>query len=315
MSSSQYFKQLAQCCIRIASEIADNNGFVSVQNLVKRFKAKLFIRPLLVEGMLASGSETNKNDGNGHEWLLFIDSETSGVNSNDIEEERFGSPLPARLRNTVAHELAHSLAFRQTEFGVEFPKRSMSVKSRHEFVRTIEKETEKLSPFLLIPDNSLDRLFAPKKESITIQELTEFRNAIGVSRSVFINRLNLLSVSDEKRLRAYRQSLHNIAIGLGEWKSDSEAFLKDFPLYSRFDGGRVPSFIFQLQRRIEISAKALFKDVEFVLCGGKRNYTECMVSAGTPNTPNSIQLPIRCAIEDGTRKAGTKFLFTIQLMG
>jgi hypothetical protein len=121
-----------------------------------------------------------------------------------------------------------------------------------------------------------------------------------------------LKVSDEKRLRVHRQSLRNTAIGIGEWKSGDEAILKDFPLYSFFDGGKVPSFIFQLQKRIELSTKKVFKDVDFILNGGKRNYTECMVSAGTPTTPDSIQLPIRCSVEVGARKVGSHFMFIIQ---
>jgi hypothetical protein len=313
MPSSAHFKQLVERCNHIASEISDYDGFVSIQKLVARFDAKLFIRPLLVEGMIASSeSDNGGKDGNGHKWVLFVDSERYPVSDKEIAMESFGSPLPVRFRNTVAHELAHSLASRATEFGVKFPKQFSSEKSRREFIRGIEMETEALSPLLLIPNISLDRFFAPEKEKIDIQELADFQKSLGVSRPVFVNRLNLLRVSDDRRLRVHRQGLRNMAIGIGEWKSEGEAVLKEHPLYSFFEGGKVPSFIFQLQRRIDISAKKIFSDMEFALCGGRKNYTECIVPAGTPKTPNSIQLPIRCSVENIRKKTGP-FLFAIQL--
>jgi hypothetical protein len=313
MPRSKYFQQLAFCCNHIASEISDNNGFVSVKKLVDRFGAKVFVRPLLVEGMLASSEtcEKNKETGN-HQWSLIIDSETHDVKEDDLANEKFGSPLSARFRNTVAHELAHSLAFRPTEFGMEFPKRFSSEKNKREFVEQIEKETEALSPLLLIPDIQLDKLFSHKKERITIEELCEFRKSSGISRSLVVNRLNLLGVSDEMRLKAHRPSLRNLAVGIGEWKAKGDAVLKNFPLYSIYDGGRAPGFIYQLQKGAGVSAKSIFSDSEFILCGGSQNTIECSVGAGTPKHPTLFKLPIRCAVERNFPKTGAEFLFIVQ---
>jgi hypothetical protein len=312
MRPSKHFQELAHCCNHLASEISDDNGFISVKRLVERFRARLVIRPLLVEGMLASSESRSNQKDNKHQWSLIIDKEIHNFSDEDISNEKFGSPLTPRFRNTVAHELAHSLAFRPTEFGVQFPKLFKSEQSKRDFVEKIESETEKLSPLLLIPDSLLDQIFAKEKDRITIEELCRVKSSIGISRSVIINRINLLSFSDKNKLKAHRSSLHNLAIGIGEWKSKSEAVFKPFPLYSNFRGGRSPGFILKLERQMETLTKNIIFDPTFVLNGGELNTVDCVVPAGTSQSPDSTKMPIRCSIEKGTPKAGTEFLFIVQ---
>jgi hypothetical protein len=317
MASLAHLKHFARRCGHIASEVSDSDGFIPIRALAKKFGTQLLMRPLLVEGMIASSElkngEIDENRGK-HQWSLLIDSETYPLNEDDIERETRFSPLPARFRNTVAHELAHSLAFRATEFGIELPKHP-SEKSRREYVRQVERDTEKLSPLLLISDNSLDGYFSPQKEIINAQELSLFQRSLGVSRHVFVNRLNLLDVLDEKHLKTRRNGLQNIAIGIGEWNALGEAVLKVSPLYSRFDGAKVPNLVFQLQRRIEILAKSLFFDAEFVLFGGKQSIVEFVIPAGTPANPSLISLPVRLSVEEVHAKSGANFLYALQRIG
>jgi hypothetical protein len=313
MSPAPYLKQLATRCSHIAGEIADDDGFVSVRGLTERFGASLLVRPLLVEGMLASTEQASDGlDGKSrHRWCLLLDRETHDVGSREIAEERFGFPLSSRMRNTVAHELAHSLAFRPTEFGVEFPRQFSSQKTKQEFVEAIERETEKLSPLLLMPDALLDRIFSTEKDALSIQELCAVMRNAGVSRYVFVNRVNLLKLVDPKRIHS-RDCLSNIAIGIGEWSSDREAILKAWPLFTNFEGGKVPGFLFQLQRRIPVAAKSLFTDPAFGLCAGDSDTTELKVPAGTPRNPTTVTLPIRFTVETVPRKFGSEFLYVVQ---
>jgi hypothetical protein len=313
MSPAIYLKQLATRCSHIAGEIADDDGFISVRGLTERFGASLLVRPLLVEGMLASTEQASEGpDGaNRHRWCLLLDRETHDVGMREIAEERFGLPLSARMRNTVAHELAHSLAFRSTEFGVEFPRQFSSQKTKQEFVEAIERETEKLSPLLLIPDTLLDRIFSTAKKFLAIQELCDAMRNAGVSRYVFVNRVNLLKLVDPKRIHS-RDCLSNVAIGIGEWISEREASLKVWPLFTNFEGGKVPGFLFQLQRRIPVAAKTLFTDPAFQLCAGDLDTTELEVSAGTPRNPTTVALPIRFTVEMVPRKCGNEFLYLVQ---
>jgi hypothetical protein len=262
--------------------------------------------------MLASGEQASDRlqAGKRHRWCLLLDCETHDVSDHDIAAERFGAPLSPRMRNTVAHELAHSLAFRPTEFGVEFPRHFNSQQSKQQFVNAIEKQTEMLSPLLLLPDALLDRVFSPEKETVSIRELCAAMHGAGVSRYVFVNRFSLLKLVDPKRLRA-RSCLSNFAIGIGEWISERDANLKIWPLFSNFEGGKVPGFLFQLQRRIPLVTKSLFSDPSFQLCGGDCDTTEVTVPAGTPHNPDSFRLPIRFAVEIGQRNCGAEFLFLV----
>ena len=313
MSPALYLRQLATRCNHIAREISDADGFVSVRRLVERFGATLIIRPLLVEGMLASSEQSSEsmNYENCHQWCILLDRETHEVGDREITAERFGSPLSARMRNTVAHELAHSLAFRSTEFGVEFPRNFTSQKSKQAFVEKIERETEKLSPLLLLTDTLLDRLFSTEKELVSVQDLCSVIRNAGVSRYVFVNRVQLLTMVDPKRLRS-RRCLSNIAIGIGQWTSESNANLKVWPLFSNFEGGKVPGFLFKLQLRISLAANSIFADPAFHLCGGDLNTTDLEVPAGTPRNPATLKLPIRFAVETVPRKNGNEFLFLVQ---
>jgi len=310
---TSYFKQLAIRCNRIAAEITDATGFVSVERLVKRFGASLIIRPLLVEAMVASSEPPTdcQAEGNHHEWCLLLDRETHNVAESEIANERFGSPLSARLRNTVAHELAHTLAFRPKEFGVEPPPNFSPEKPKKEFVDAIERETERLSPLLLLPDTLLDREFSPDREEISIQELCAIMRNAGVSRSVLLNRLKLLELVDDKRVRS-RPCLANVAIGIGEWVSEVEARFKAWPLFLNFEGGKVPGFLFQLQKRIPLPAKSVVSDTQSYLCGGSSEGTDCVLPAGTPRHPTALNLPTRIMAEMVRRKPGSEFLFLVR---
>ena len=316
MAPLAHLKHFARRCSHIASEISEPCGFIPIRKLMEKFGTQLLMRPLLVEGMIASSERKNgeSNEGSKHQWTLLVDIERYPLSANDVEQESASSPLPVRFRNTVAHELAHSLAFRPTEFGIELPRHS-SDKSRRAFVQQVERDTEKLSPLLLVSDNSLEQFFSLQKETINADEIAHFQRSLGVSRHVFVNRLDLLNLLDEKRLKMQRNGLQNIAIGVGEWNGGGEAFLKSVPLYSLFDGAKVPNFIFQLQRRIDILVKSLFFDAEFVLFGGKKNSIDFVIPAGTPANPRLMLLPVRFSVESVHSKSGANFLFVLQKIG
>src|ERR1039458_8341842 len=98
-------ERIANVCAAIANEVADDSGFVSMRSLLARFQAHLLIQPMLVEGMLASIEQSNGGTNGGGRWAVLIDSETYGVNEQNVESENGHRPLPNRLRNTIAHEL------------------------------------------------------------------------------------------------------------------------------------------------------------------------------------------------------------------
>src|SRR5690242_14541181 len=115
MSATQNLAPLFKACTDIANQIADGDGFVSIRRLLERFRTNLRMRPLLVEGMIGSSHSV---DGQPPQWTILVDSERYPDVETSMDGENAGHPLSTRFRFTVAHELAHSLAFRTSEFGV-----------------------------------------------------------------------------------------------------------------------------------------------------------------------------------------------------
>ena len=52
MLSAPDIERFTEVCTAIGNEIADERGFVSIRDLLRRFNADVIVRPLLVEGML-----------------------------------------------------------------------------------------------------------------------------------------------------------------------------------------------------------------------------------------------------------------------
>lgn len=306
---------LAEKCIEISDGLADRGGFVAARNLADRFDASIVLRPLLVEGMLASIEPDAQEVCGGrkkHRWAVLLDTETYvDVTQSHIENEDSANPLPARMRNTIAHELVHSFAFRATDFGVRLTKRDDSKESWNDFIKWIEEETEKLSPFLLIPDKYLDSRFSRNKTDVSIKDLQEVMWNMGVSRYVLVNRLKLLRLMDKMDI-LNRRSLSNLAVGIGAWLSHNEASFKQWPLFLNFERNIVPEFLIRLFQGKQPSLDTVFTDPSFFLCGGNEFVCEMAVRGGTSQTPNSKEMRISCLVENGSRKRGEEFLFIVR---
>lgn len=306
--------RFAATCRAIGNEVSDDFGFVPVRNLLSRFSAQLLIRPLLVEGMLASVEDSGRN-GSNHRWAVLIDSETYRISELHVDQETHERPLPSRLRNTIAHELVHSLAFRPAEFGIRLRIRNATAKiNANVLVAAIERETEKLSPLLLWSEKALAGLLARKREQLSLEDLTEVRASMGISRHVLINRLRLLSPTDSKDFR-HHIGLRNLAIGMAEWTENGSAVLRSWPVFFNFDKNHVPSFLLRVARQDRLPAKEIFTDESFAMCGGSSNTLEFMVEAGSEEVRNARRLEVECNIESGSRRAGTEFLYVIRRRG
>lgn len=308
MYSRNEIGQFANVCTKIGNDVVDEFGFVSIRNLLSQFQANLLIRPLLVEGMLASVNDSQGNTQKS-KWAILLDSETYSINESDIEVESSYKPLPSRLRNTVAHELVHSLAFRPAEFGIRLTKNIDSKKSKATLVKAIEDQTERLSPLLLWPEKSLTKFLSTKNKQLSAEELTQILRGMGISRYVLINRLSLLPLTDNNRNRA---GLFNLGVGLGEWCDGNKAVLRKWPIFLNFDRNIVPSFLLTLQKQDLLAAEAIFPDRAFGMCGGPNNSIEFETNAGTISSANSTTMRVHCSIEETSRKPGSTFLVVVR---
>lgn len=302
--------RIADACTAIGNEVADESGFVPIRNLLARFHANLLIRPLLVEGMLASTEHGSENNLDAGRWSVLLDSETYQISEMEVKAESQERPLPCRLRNTVAHELVHSLAFRPSEFGIRLRMQTNGKENQNALVQEIEKQTEQFSPLLLWSEKALAKLLSDKKHSLSVEDLTWAYRSMGISRYVMINRLRLIRPTNANGFR-YRDGLKNLAIGIGEWVDGKSAFFKGWPLFFNFDRNIVPAFLLKLTNQDRLPAKAAIPDETFAMCGGSHNSVEFVTDAGSSAMPTVEKMKVRCSIEHVEKKPRSEFLFVI----
>ena len=302
-------KELIVLCVEEAEKLAQSDGFVSVDAIARRFQAEIIVRPLLVEAMLASLTpEALAGQGSGPRWVVLVDSERFSVTAEDIRNESSARPLPVRLRNTVAHEIVHSLSFRNGEFGFTFLTSQKKGEERNAFIQRVENETEELSPLLLVPQSMIAAQC--REPELCIENLCVLRSQCGISRDVLINRLCLLSKHDPEDIR-YGTCLDNIAVGRGEWINESEARLASWPLYSHFDRGLIPNVVTAIRQKRGMLAVEVTDDSSFWLNGGGSCNAEFEDSESRYQLSYS-RTKIRFSVEQTDRRAGTSFLFLIR---
>lgn len=264
---------------------------------------------MLVEGMLAR-LPLEPASGDGSRWAVAIDSELSGMNKDGVLAETSERPLPVRVRNTVAHELAHSLAFRSTEFGLRLSLNRTDGTTEQAFVREIEKETEKLSPLLLIPASALRRLVQGREEPVSAANLANFARTMGVSREVLISRLATLPGADGEDFRE-RKGLYRLGVGIGFWDSDGQAHLGAWPLFQNFERAMPPTFMARLasNRQKDVAISDLVNDPDFALLGGNSLYTEFETTVAADPMRGGARIQVRLSVEPGARRPGSRFIF------
>src|SRR5581483_6356163 len=230
MPDSQYLAPVFNVCTEIANQVADSDGFISIRSLLERFGTKLRLRPLLVEGMIGS---VHSLDGKPTQWTVLVDSERYPDVGASIDTESAAKPLPAQFRFTVAHELAHSLAFRTGEFGVKLE--GISDKSKGSaLVEEIERETDRLALLLLFAEQDLDKQLRGLTGPIDIEFLTKLRRECGLSREVLINRLTLSRAMDRTGLWQ-RPHLREFGLAIGEWNTSGNAVIRRWPTFLNFN--------------------------------------------------------------------------------
>jgi len=304
--------KVAQFCIDKVNAAADPDGFVPLHKLVPAFRAELQARPLLVEAMIAAPKRGLTDDARGPlHWKVLVDEETHFYTPEAYREECAARPLSARLRFTVAHELAHSVGFRADELGFALAAEGSRRITRRKLVGRLEAETNMLSPLLLISETALMTEFQNHPEGLTLTQLTVAREKNGVSREVFISRLNLLELADLKQLR-FKKCLNNVALGIGEWRSPKDAVLLEWPLFLKFDQNLVPEFLIKLRQQQLASLRDFFSAPEFRLNGGDQWETQANIQFGTTASPHGDTMRVSLAVERVKPAAGNRFFFLVK---
>lgn len=209
-------------------------------------------------------------------------------------------PLGSRVRNTVAHELAHALGPRCETFAAG------TEKSRKELVAIIERETERLSPALLIPPKAIEAMLKMNTGVLDVADLATTRDRLGVSSRVFVKRLELLAQDTESPLR-HNTRLENMIMGSGEWINANSAELHPAP----FKGpvGLLPEFVALLRINKKVAIADHFPDADFYLNGGSNAQSSGVIWLGTTAQPQSEKGRVEVTVETTQRKAGVSFLW------
>ena len=175
-------KRLIDQCWDIAEKSSDSTGFVSVRSLAECCRCQVVPRPLLVEAAI-----TRKVDPD-NSWVALINNEIHPFADEDFELENAVSPLPIRTRNTLAHEIAHAVAW--NHLGHDF-----SCGGRLDLrLSYIEKSVETVSPLLLIPKSALiSRLLAIPNNREALKFLHGIHFHFAVSTWVFFGVLLLFN--------------------------------------------------------------------------------------------------------------------------
>jgi hypothetical protein len=303
MSWASDLQSIAKTCVDISNQVGNPSGFVSIRRLLERFNVAIYIRPLLVEGMLVSLPEPNSAR---TRLTVLVDSETFRVTNKEIAAEDEADPLPTRFRTTVAHELLHSLAFRPDYFGLRLKNKIHDQEAAGELVKAIEADTERLTPLLLWPEKALDHLIATRKKTITPGEVANLAAKLGISRQMVITRLRLRRSGDGI---VYCPWLADVALGVGEWVAEKRAVFHKWPLFVNFDRNVVPSFLHDIAAQDRLPAAGLFEDENFLLTGGEHSMTFLTVDAGTKDNRSVERMQAMVFVENGTGKAGGEFVF------
>lgn len=302
---------MRQHCAHIGEQCVTEGGFVSIPRLLEAFRAEIIVRPLLVEGMLARLSDAPEGGGLPR-WAVAIDSESSEVSPDDVVTETAERPLPARVRNTIAHELAHSLAFRTSELGVRLSLRKADDLSEKVFVEEIERETEKLSPYLLIASSALKKFLQGCQEAVNAMELARFARMLVVSREVLISRLNTLPGPDGEDFRE-RKGLLDLGVGIGYWDTSGRAQLREWPTFSNFHRGLLPTFLARLVagRHRETAIADVVDDLDFHLLGGDRYETVFETTVSASPIGGQQRIKVRLSAEQTNRRPGARFIYAV----
>ncbi len=189
-------------CWALADSAAGSDGFVALRDLSKVTGCGVVSRPLLAEAVITRTREAMDS------WVVLVNSEIHRFTDEDWELESAVSSLAIRTRNTIAHEIAHSVAVDLC--GVDLVESGTLAERLEE----IEALVETVSPLLLISKSKLENsLSAIRTTSSALSSLVRLRGCMGVSSDIFLQALRTYSKFNRCKFVTF-DALLNSAFGV-----------------------------------------------------------------------------------------------------
>jgi hypothetical protein len=269
-------RELISVANTLSSEIVDRHGFVSVDRLLERFNAQCIFRPLLVTAAIS------KHPDEAFTWAVLVDNESlHQAGGPDV----FGSPWENRVRFSIAHELAHTIAFEESIAGLTLDWIPPKGRDLEELLKKIEYQTNLVTPNLLIPQETLFTIGM----QLNPNELSVLCKNLGVSKRTLVYRFITEAFSDVEH--QFRESVRNRAIGV----LNRGKILRS-PLFMLFEDNLVP-FVFKKVVDDNLSVDLL----EFIESNLVEKYSEGWIIeaiAGTSLNPEIGRFRLKVHIED-----------------
>jgi hypothetical protein len=301
-------ENLFQDCINLANDVASPTGFVPVRKLVERLNAEVIFRSLLVEAMITVNSSPSEGCA---DWKILLDIDRFKRDSEIYPVESDDCKMSNRCRNTIAHELLHTFAFKQENNKFVPRLYEWQQQSGTKTVNYLEKEAENLSSVLLIPSESIFEFLNRNRHQLEFIHLLEWYRGYGVSREIFINRIKFLRNHMFDHALGYG-CLKNIMIGIGQWSSSGEAQLNTWPVFANFEKNFAPQFLIESKRNRERSMKVTLPPEQFTQSLRDNSCATFSGFIGTEKFPESTRCKFTVEIEEVEKKPLTKFLFLMK---
>ena len=244
----------------------------------------------------------------GNRWMVLIDSERFGLTADQVNAETSARPLPTRVRNTIAHELAHSLTFRVSELGTSLRPEFSPKKQDATWVEQVERVTEKLSPLMLMPRESIAAKVARLPSPLDMRQLKGLQQDFAVSREVLVNRFRMLRENDPDMLLEL-PVLRDVGLGIGKWVTSRRAVLKRWPVFVNYDRNVTPKCFLRRFADGTLDAGTLLEDPNMVVNGGGAVKGRWSSRAGLSSQLDSDVMIVTSEIEGVRAVGGANFLY------
>lgn len=300
--------EIVERCVKIAHEASSKDGFVPMHRLVGLLNAAVVFRPLFVEAVVAKKKDLSIS---GPNWKILLNVKTFAEDAQNYFSESSKNHLSVRVRNTIAHELIHTLQYRIKDDEIVLNEVSRSVTRSDAIIRRVEREAHELTSLLLLPREHLEQSLRSITEFEDINTYVQIFQKFGVSREIYIQALRNLNKYHDSRI-LYHDSLKDVMFGIGTWDKDAKPCFKQWPTFINFSGNSLPEFTIAESSANKDYFQILQLPKESILLGGNLRTVYFTAFEGSKVVPRYKKIEYALSVEERKTTHGLPFLFLLK---